>query len=200
MSEVEGLFEDPIEISKDEDTPTIEEKTIEKKEEKPKKKRKEMSPEAKKLLLERLAKGRETATQNRKLKSKAKEILKQKRLKEQEEARRIVEEAEVKEKPSSKVITPKLREPTKIPVKYSDDYNILKKELAEIKQLLKNKTISESKKEELKETQKELKLEIKEIKEEKPAPVVKTPPVVKPKEITFSTIRNRKRKNIRRGF
>ncbi len=44
MSEVEGLFEDPIEISKDEDTPTSEEKTIEKKEEKPKKKKKKKKP------------------------------------------------------------------------------------------------------------------------------------------------------------
>lgn len=200
MTETEGLFEDPTELTEDKveiiasiDDPVPKEIPAQKG-----KKKREMTPEAKEALLERLAKGRAKAAENRKVKAKAKEIMKKKKEKEQEEARRIVEENAEKEKPVSKAVAPKLRQKAT----NSDDYNSLKKELAEIKQLLKDRTISESKKVELKETQKELKQEIKESKpvaqkKKEPAP---QPVVVPPKVNVYSTLRNRKKKNIRRGF
>ena len=155
---------------------------------KKKKERKPMDEDKKKILLERLAKGREQAKIRREQKAKGKELVEKK------------SKVKVEPKTSEAVTTKKAQ--VKI-IDNSEDFTLLKNELAEIKKMLKNNRISAKKKEALIEKKKEVSMEIADTKKDL-APKEKPTEAVA-KEITpikvqgFSTIRNKRRK-LRAGF
>ncbi len=145
------------------------------------KKRKPMTKEAKKALIERLAKGRKEAKErkNASAKSTKKVVVKK-------EPEPVI--LKLKRKPRAKA------KPKPVVKDNSEDFASLKAQLDEIKLLLKDQSISKAKKTELKEEVKEIKMEIKEAKAEPPPTKIPVPVVA-----GYSTFRNKKKRH-RPGF
>ena len=160
------------------------------------KEKKVLDEVTKKRLLDNLAKGRATAKKNRELKLKAKAMLKDKHVVDEKVAKEM---NKLNNKPNHKmkIIEDKPN---------NNDFLSLKKELAEIKQMLRDKTITEEKKKELQHEKKEISIEIKEQKKEvihEKKPEIKPTVVVTPKAPIiqgFSTLRNRQKRKQRLGF
>lgn len=176
--------------------------------EKPKKEKKQMSPSKKKALLERLAKGREKATAARKNKQKkAKQLL-------EKPDEPIVEP--IVEPVVEPVIEPvkkvrKAREkkvkiiddvappiPSYVRYKDSDEYKYMKKQIDDIADYMKKNSIKEKRNEVIKEVIKE-KPAVAAVAPSEPKQsnltIVEPPKPVVPVIPSFSTLRNKKRKN-----
>lgn len=159
-----------------------------------KKVKKPMTEERKKALIENLAKGRATAKKNREVKLKAKQLLKDKQVIDTKVAKEINKLNNKSIKPNKVIVEDKA-----VKEAFNSDYLELKRELMEIKNMLKSKTITEEKKKELLQDKKEVLVEIKEQKVDKvntPIIVVPQPPLIK----GFSTLNNRNKRKIRLGF
>ena len=180
--------------------------------EKPKKEKKAMSPSKKKALLERLAKGREKATAARKNKQKkAKQLLEKpdepviEKVVEPviepvaEPVKKVRKAREKKIKIIDDVAPPK---PSYIRYKDSDEYKYMKKQIDDIADYMKKNSIKEKRNEVIKEVIKE-----KPVVAVEPVAVIPSEPKVSnltivepPKPVvpvipSFSTLRNKKRKN-----
>ena len=179
------------------------------------KKRKPMTKEAKKALIERLAKGRKEAKErkNASAKSTKKVVVKKEPEPEpvphsepepepvphSELESEPVPHSEPESEPEPVILKLKRKprakaKPKPVVKDNSEDFASLKAQLDEIKLLLKDQSISKAKKTELKEEVKEIKMEIKEAKAEPPPTKIPVPVVA-----GYSTFRNKKKRH-RPGF
>lgn len=176
--------------------------------EKPKKEKKQMSPSKKKALLERLAKGREKATAARKNKQKkAKQLLEKpdEPIVEPvvepviepvaEPVKKVRKAREKKVKIIDDVAPPK---PSYVRYKDSDEYKYMKKQIDDIADYMKKNSIKEKPIEVIKEVIKE-KPAVAAVAPSEPKvsnlTIVEPPKPVVPVIPSFSTLRNKKRKN-----
>tara|TARA_R110001592_G_scaffold266064_1_gene531709 strand:+ start:1803 stop:2399 length:597 start_codon:yes stop_codon:yes gene_type:complete len=177
--------------------------------EKPKKEKKAMSPSKKKALLERLAKGREKATAARKNKQKkAKQLLEKpdepviEPVVEPviepvaEPVKKVRKAREKKIKIIDDVAPPK---PSYVRYKDSDEYKYMKKQIDDIADYMKKNSIKEKRNEVIKEKPAVAAVEPVAVAPSEPKvsnlTIVEPPKPVVPVIPSFSTLRNKKRKN-----
>ena len=177
--------------------------------EKPKKEKKAMSPSKKKALLERLAKGREKATAARKNKQKkAKQLLEKpaepviEKVAEPviesvaEPVKKVRKAREKKVKIIDDVAPPK---PSYVRYKDSDEYKYMKKQIDDIADYMKKNSIKEKRNEVIKEKPAVAAVEPVAVAPSEPKvsnlTIVEPPKPVVPVIPSFSTLRNKKRKN-----
>ena len=177
--------------------------------EKPKKEKKQMSPSKKKALLERLAKGREKATAARKNKQKKAKQLLEKPAEPviepvvepviepvAEPVKKVRKAREKKIKIIDDVAPPK---PSYVRYKDSDEYKYMKKQIDDIADYMKKNSIKEKRNEVIKEKPAVAAVEPVAVAPSEPKvsnlTIVEPPKPVVPVIPSFSTLRNKKRKN-----